>query len=106
MSPTGLASVQDDLVRMIPPALILFIAITFLGYVIFGSNGILKGRDYRRLTAERTAELVLLDAERVRLAKRSALLHPQGVDVDLADELIRSGLGFVRPDEVIIDLPD
>ena len=99
-------SVPEDLVGMVRPALILLVAIPFLGSVIFGSNGILRGIDYRRLKAERTAELVLLDAERIRLAHRSALLDPRGANVDLADELIRSELGFVRPDEVIIELPD
>ncbi len=94
------------LVPMIRPALALLITGSFLGNVIFGSNGILRVGDYRRLKTERTAELVLLEAERDRLARRSALLDPRGVDVDMADELIRSELGLVRPDEVIIELPD
>lgn len=99
-------SVPEALARVARPALILFLAIFFLGYNLLGSNGILKARDYRRLKAERTAELALLVAERSRLAHRSGLLDPRGADVDLADEMIRTELGFVRPDEVIIDLPD
>jgi cell division protein FtsB len=95
-----------DLVPLARPASTLLIAIAVLGYVISGSNGIVKGGEYRRLKAERTAELALLDAERIRLAHRAGLLDPRGADVDLADEMIRSELGFVRPDEVIIELPD
>ena len=66
----------------------------------------MKAGEYRRLKAELTAELAILDAERIRLAHRTGLLDPRGADVDLADEMIRTELGFVRPDEVIIDLPD
>jgi cell division protein FtsB len=100
------AIAPHDFVRMVRPALIALILVPFLGYVLLGSNSILKGIDYRRLKAERTAELAMLDAERIRLAHRSDLLDPRGADVDLADEMIRSELGYVRPDEVIIELPD
>lgn len=103
---TASGVVPLDLARVARSASILFLAIFFLGHNLLGSNGLLKARDYRRLKAERTAELALLDAERIRLANRSALLDPRGADVDLADEMIRTELGWVRPDEVIIDLPD
>lgn len=95
-----------DFLPLAKPALALLIVITFLGHAISGSNGIVKAGEYRRLKAERMAELAVLDAERIRLAHRSGLLDPRGADVDLADEMIRSELGFVRPDEVIIELPD
>jgi cell division protein FtsB len=69
-----------------------------------GSNGLLSLGDYRRMKAERSIELAQLQEERARLAHRAKLLDPRNADPDLADELVRSQLGLVRPDEVIIPL--
>ncbi len=88
------------------PAVAVLIIANFLGYAILGSNGILSWGDYRRLKAERSVELVRLDAERARLAHRAELLDPSRADPDLADEMIRGELGLVRPDEVIIPIDE
>ena len=40
------------------------------------------------------------------LAHRARLLDPKGVDPDLSDEMVRSELGYVRPDEVIIPIKE
>lgn len=53
-----------------------------------------------RLTAERDR----LRDERMRLDRRVALLRPDGIDPDLLEELARTRLGFVRADDIIIDL--
>ncbi len=86
------------------PALGFLIIANFLGYAIVGSNGILSWGDYRRLKAERSIELAQLEEERGRLSHRAKLLDPRRADPDLADEMIRSELGLVRPDEVIIPI--
>jgi len=86
------------------PALALLIIANFMGYAIVGSNGVMSLGDYRRLKAERTAELATLQVERDRLAHRANLLDPRRADPDLADEMVRSQLGLVRPDEVVIPL--
>ncbi len=88
------------------PAVAVLIIANFLGYAILGSNGILSWGDYRRLKAQRSVELVRLDAERARLAHRAELLDPSRADPDLADEMIRGELGLVRPDEVIIPIDE
>jgi cell division protein FtsB len=88
------------------PALALLIIANFLGYAIVGSNGILSWGDYRRLKNERLVQLAQLSEEKVRLAHRAVLLDPRGADPDLTDELVRSELGMVRPDEVIIPIKD
>jgi cell division protein FtsB len=96
-----------DLIRRAAlPALALLIIANFLGYAIVGSNGVLSWGDYRRLKGERLVELAQLDAERMRLAHRADLLDPRRADPDLADEMVRSELGLVRPDEVIVSLKD
>ena len=86
------------------PALAILIIANFLGYAIMGANGVLSWGDYRRQKAERLVQLAELNAEKVRLAHRAALLDPRRADPDLADELIRKELGLVRPDEVIVPL--
>jgi cell division protein FtsB len=86
------------------PALAILIIANFLGYAIMGANGILSWGDYRRQKSERLVQLADLNAEKVRLAHRAALLDPRRADPDLADELIRKELGLVAPNEVIIPL--
>lgn len=88
------------------PALALLIIANFVGYAVIGDNGVLSWGDYRRAKAERGVELAALKAEEARLAHRTALLDPRRTDPDLAEELVRSELGLVRPDEVIIELDE
>ena len=88
------------------PALGVLVIANFMGYAVFGANGVLSWGDYRRLKTERTVELAQLQAERARLAHRSRLLDPRNADPDLAEELVRRELGLVRPDEVVIPLHD
>ena len=88
------------------PALGVLVIANFMGYAVFGANGVLSWGDYRRLKTERTVELAQLKAERARLAHRSRLLDPRNADPDLAEELVRRELGLVRPDEVVIPLHD
>ena len=88
------------------PALAILIIANFLGYAIMGSNGILSWGDYRRVKAERAVELAELEKEKARLAHRANLLDPRRADPDLADEMVRSELGLVRPDEVIINIDE
>jgi len=86
------------------PALGLLIIVNFLGYAVIGDNGVLSWGDYRRQKAERAVQLAELQAERARLAHRARLLDPRNADPDLAEELVRTEFGYVRPDEVIIAL--
>ena len=88
------------------PALAVLIIANFVGYAVVGSNGVLSLGDYRRAKAERSVQLAHLLEEKARLAHRAELLDPSKADPDLADEMIRSELGLVRPDEVIIPLED
>jgi cell division protein FtsB len=88
------------------PAVAFLIIANFLGYAVVGSNGILSLGDYRRMKAERAVELVQLEEQKMRLAHRADLLDPRRADPDLADEMVRSELGVIRPDEVIINIED
>ena len=86
------------------PAAGMLIIAYFLGAAVIGENGVLAWGDYRRAKAERSVVLARLEAEKARLAHRSQLLDPAHADPDLAEEMVRSELGLVRPDEVIIPL--
>ena len=88
------------------PALAVLIIANFLGYAIVGSNGILSWGDYRRLKAERSIELAHLEEQKAKLAHRAELLDPRKADPDLAEEMVRSELGLVRPDEVVIPIEE
>jgi cell division protein FtsB len=86
------------------PAAGMLVIAYFLGAAVVGENGVMAWGDYRTARAERSQRLAMLEAEKARLAHRSALLDPAHADPDLADELVRSQLGYVRPDEVIIPM--
>jgi cell division protein FtsB len=90
--------------RSAVPALALIIVGTFAGHAVAGPNGILAWGGYHRALQQRQAELAQLQREQAELKHRSQLLDPRHADPDLADELARSKLGLVRPDEVIVPL--
>jgi len=50
------------------------------------------------------AERDKLRAERVKLDSRVALLRPESIDPDLLEELARTKLGFVHPNDIIITI--
>ena len=102
----GTRNTLDLIRRAALPALAVLIIANFLGYAIVGPNGVLSLGEYRRQQAERTVELAQLEAERDRLAHRARLLDPRSADPDLAEEMVRSELGLVRPDEVIIQIQE
>ena len=90
--------------RSAVPALALIIVGTFAGHAIAGPNGILAWGGYHRALQQRQTELAQLQQQQAELKHRSQLLDPRHADPDLADELARSKLGLVRPDEVIVPL--
>jgi cell division protein FtsB len=88
------------------PAAGLLIICYFVGAAVIGENCVNGWGDYRRAKAERSVTLARLEAEKARLQHRSELLDPSHADPDLADELVRNQLGYVRPDEIISPLDD
>ena len=97
-------SLWNNLRLALVPAAAFVVIAFFGGYALFGANGALAWGDYAKRLHERRGELAQLEAERVRLANRVALLDPRHADRDFADELTRRELGVVDKDEVIIRL--
>ena len=88
------------------PALALIVVGTFAGHAIAGPNGLFAWRGYSQQLELRKVELAALEAERLQLKHKSALLDPRRADPDLADEMVRKDLGLVRTDEVVVPLED
>ena len=78
----------------------------FAFHAVSGNTGLLAWQTYRseRVAVEKDAARVA--AMKTAVAREVALLDPHHVDPDYADELVRRNLGVVRPDEVIIPLPE
>lgn len=98
------------LLPLLKRAAVPAISVVMIGYFSFhaigGNTGFLAWDDYR---AERVAleKQAAASAEaKAALKRQVALLDPRKVDPDMADELVRRNLGVVRPDEVIVPLPD
>ncbi|WP_419827610.1 FtsB family cell division protein [Sphingomonas sp.] len=87
------------------PALGVLVIGNFAGYAIAGPNGLLALGDYRHQIVAKRAELAKVEAARVKLAHKVALLDSRHVDPDMADELVRRDMGLTRPDEVILPTP-
>jgi len=90
--------------RAAMPALALIVIGNFAGYAVAGPNGLLAWGGYHRDLTQRRVELASLEAERDRMRHHSKLLNPKGADPDMVDEKVRSDLGLIRPDEVILPL--
>lgn len=76
------------------------------GLAIAGPSGLFAWSENLRLRDAREARLAKLEVERDTLKNRVQLLDPQHADPDLAGELVRSQMGVVHPDEVVVQLDD
>jgi cell division protein FtsB len=76
------------------------------GLAIAGPSGLFAWSDNLRLRDQRETRLAKLIVERDRLKNRVDLLDPHHADPDLAGELVRSQMGVVHPDEVVVKVDD
>ena len=86
------------------PALAVVVVGTFAGHAVAGPNGLLAWGGYHHDLEKRKMELASLEAVRDGLRHRSAWLNPKEAEPARADEVGRTDLGLVRPDEVILPL--
>lgn len=87
------------------PAACLLVAAYFGTHAVMGEAGILALDGIRSERARLLQEQAGLEAKRADLETRISLLDPRGADPDYADELVRTHLGVMRPDEIVIPLP-
>jgi len=86
------------------PALATGMLILFIGYAIIGPSGLLAWGNYTRQLKDRQAELRVVEARRVEIANRVALVDPRHADPDMVDELLRRNLNVLHPDDVVVPL--
>jgi cell division protein FtsB len=75
----------------------------FAHHAVSGNRGIVAKRGYEAEMAELESELTRIRRERDTIEKRVAALRPNHVDRDLLDQLARERLGYMHPDERILD---
>ncbi|MBL8657922.1 MAG: septum formation initiator [Altererythrobacter sp.] len=76
------------------------------GLAIAGPSGLFAWSENLRLREVRQERLARLEVERDHLRNRVDLLDPRHADPDLAGELVRSQMGVVHPDEVVVRIED
>lgn len=84
----------------------LVILLALAGLAIAGPSGLFSWSENLRLRDARELRLAKLEADRDHLKNRVDLLDPASADPDLAGELVRSQMGVVHPDEVVIKIED
>lgn len=76
------------------------------GLAIAGPSGLFAWSENLRLRDAREIDLAKLELKLGHLRNRVDLLDPAHADPDLAGELVRSQMGVVHPDEVVIKIED
>lgn len=84
----------------------LVILLALAGLAIAGPSGLFAWSENLRLRDTRETRLAQLEVKVAHLRNRVDLLDPAKADPDLAGELVRSQMGVVHPDEVIVKIDD
>jgi cell division protein FtsB len=87
-------------------SLALLALLAMAGLAIAGPSGIFAWSENLRLRDARQAHLARLEIETAHLRNRVELLDPAHADPDLAGELVRSQMGVVHPDEVVVKIEE
>jgi cell division protein FtsB len=87
-------------------AVALCALLVMAGLAIAGPSGLFAWSENLRLRDARETRLAKLEIARDHLRNRVELLDPAHADPDLAGELVRSQMGVVHPDEVVIKIED
>ena len=85
-------------------ALALLVVLTIAA--IAGPTGLLAWAEHDQALKQHQARIAMLTEKRDALRNRVELLDPEGADPDLVSELVRSDLGVVHPDEIVITIED
>jgi len=92
--------------QIAPPVLAACVLSYFAYHAIQGDRGLLAWLQLRQDLAAAQAEEARLTQERARLEQHVSLLRPESLDSDLLDEQAHALLGYGRPDEYVILLPE
>jgi cell division protein FtsB len=95
-------SVSRFFVALIFPAVSLAVVSYFGAYAIWGNRGILSLEDTQAQLGIQQQQLSELQASRMRLEHRIALMEKDGGDPDLVEELARTQLMDGGPNQVAL----
>ncbi len=89
--------------RQVAPLVLAICTLAYLAYhAVQGDRGLLAWVILKQELTQAEATLERLTGERERLARRVALLRPDGLDPDMLEERARVLLDYGRPDERVI----
>jgi cell division protein FtsB len=80
------------------------LCVYFSFYLMFGPRGYFALQHVQEQLVEKNAEFAVLKDKRDHLDSDVHLMRPDSLDPDMADEQARKNLGYMKPDEVVIDL--
>ncbi|MGB0798685.1 MAG: FtsB family cell division protein [Planktomarina sp.] len=88
------------------PLAVVLVSLTLAAYFCFsavqGDYGVLRRAEYEAEVGQLRAELAQLDSSIATMENKTLRLSDHFLDLDLLDEQARDVLGFVRPDEIVI----
>lgn len=97
---------QQMIMRAALPAACLAVGGYFAFYAVDGPTGYSAWQQYRQQHDRLEAAVQASEEQKIALQRQLELLDPRHVNPDLADELVRRNLDLVRPDEVVVPLPE
>lgn len=77
----------------------------FAFHMLTGDQGVLNWMGYKSEIQTLESDIAYITAERARLQATADALSPQNLDMDKIDERARALLGYVHPDDIVIQLP-
>ena len=98
-------TLQQMMTRVALPAVCVAVASYFSFHAVSGPTGYVAWREYKVQRSKLQQAVQTSEEQQAALQRRLVLLDPRHVDPDLADELVRRNLDLVKPDEVIVPLP-
>jgi cell division protein FtsB len=98
-------TLQQLMARAALPAVCVAVASYFSFHAVSGPTGYVAWHEYKVQRAKLAQAVETSEEQQAALQRRLVLLDPRHVDPDLADELVRRNLDLVKPDEVIVPLP-
>ena len=98
-------TLQQMITRAALPAVCVAVASYFSFHAVSGPTGYVAWREYKVQRSKLQQAVQTSEEQQAALQRRLVLLDPRHVDPDLADELVRGNLDLVKPDEVIVPLP-
>ena len=84
----------------------LCLCVYFSSHIVAGERSTFRLMSLERQIAKTTAEYEKTKTQREQLEAKVVKLRPGSIDPDLLEERARSVLGYARPDEQIVILPN